>query len=491
MVETTKQYSTGELENLTEAELEALIIEQNSDDARLVLGRLQLEGVSDKVKKNEKKGVNWIKEATKNGHLGAIEYKTYFDIRYDKQPNMKKLFKNLETVIEKTKSSRACNMLAEFNQIQDKKEGTAGEAAKFYSISAEQGCQVGIHWLGVFYHLAFGLSKDLDKAIALLTRSAKAGNGQSCYQLSQLYSTEQPPHRDIKKAYAYFEKAVLSGVSLFDDFHKMFIDNYDELAPVFLEKKKPSSILPTSTKEEILKLHEAYVNEMKTSFSHALGRDRLYERPVGYMQDQQIWMIGVLVRYFVKKALHFDHADFIKAIKEDIHPLLGETGIWAITNYSNTQKEKGKTEKKKQAQVAIDLLANYNEHRLDQLGQEKKYHFLNKYSPKKLPDQRIRRDQVDFIYSWMHYAPQQWFEHLKKIEDEAKTAEERKKNADLVKKCSFCSAPESDLRKHKVCSACKSAFYCSGDCQKYDWQKKHKAECKELAAKAAAKAKKL
>jgi hypothetical protein len=45
---------------------------------------------------------------------------------------MKKLFDNLETVINKTKSARACNMLAEFNQIQDKKEGTAAEAAKYY-----------------------------------------------------------------------------------------------------------------------------------------------------------------------------------------------------------------------------------------------------------------------------------------------------------------------------------------------------------------------
>jgi hypothetical protein len=51
-----------------------------------------IEGVSDKVKKNGLKGVNWVKEAAKNGHLGAMEYKAYHDIRYDKQPNMKKLF---------------------------------------------------------------------------------------------------------------------------------------------------------------------------------------------------------------------------------------------------------------------------------------------------------------------------------------------------------------------------------------------------------------
>lgn len=137
MVEQKKAYTIGELENLTEAELEAEITAQNSDDARLVLGRLNLEGVSDKVKKNEKKGINWIKEAAKNGHIGAIEYKVYHDVRFDKQPNMKKLLENLEKVIQKTKSARACNMLAEFNQIQDKKEGSQAEAAKYYQMSAE------------------------------------------------------------------------------------------------------------------------------------------------------------------------------------------------------------------------------------------------------------------------------------------------------------------------------------------------------------------
>jgi hypothetical protein len=66
------------------------------------------------------------------------------------------------------------------------------------------------------------------------------------------------------------------------------------------------------------------------------------------------------------------------------------------------------------------------------------------------------------------------------VEEEARSDEERKKNPDAVKKCSFCSAPESNLHKHKICSACKQAFYCSTDCQKYDWRKKHNKECKEL-----------
>jgi TPR repeat protein len=117
MVDAAKIYTIGQLENMTEAELEAEVQNRNSDDARYVLGKLQLEGTSDKIKKNEKKGINWIKEASKNGHMGAKEYKVYHDVRYDRQPNMKKLLSSLEEVIEKTKSTRALNMLAEFNQI--------------------------------------------------------------------------------------------------------------------------------------------------------------------------------------------------------------------------------------------------------------------------------------------------------------------------------------------------------------------------------------
>ena len=109
------ELNVGELENLTEAELEATIAAngQNANDARLVLGRQLIEGTG-KFPKNVKKGFNWVKEAGKNGHIGALEYRVYYEIRYDKQPNMKKLQENLLTVVEKTKSSRALNMLGEF-----------------------------------------------------------------------------------------------------------------------------------------------------------------------------------------------------------------------------------------------------------------------------------------------------------------------------------------------------------------------------------------
>ncbi len=63
------------MENLTEAELESIVSKENSNQARFVLGKLLLEGCSDKVSVNEKKGINWLKEACKNNYIEAVEYK--------------------------------------------------------------------------------------------------------------------------------------------------------------------------------------------------------------------------------------------------------------------------------------------------------------------------------------------------------------------------------------------------------------------------------
>jgi hypothetical protein len=45
-------------------------------------------------------------------------------------------------------------------------------------------------------------------------------------------------------------------------------------------------MIAKDNKQEVIALHEAYVNDMKSSFSHALGRDRLYQRAAGFLQDQ-------------------------------------------------------------------------------------------------------------------------------------------------------------------------------------------------------------
>lgn len=98
--------------------------------------------------------------------------------------------------------------------------------------------------------------------------------------------------------------------------------------------KKPPSTVNRENKSEMENLHEAYVSEIKNSFMTALGKDRMYKRPCGSVNDNQIWMIGVLLKYYLKQVLRFNHADFLKAFKEDLGPLLGDTGLWALKNYT-------------------------------------------------------------------------------------------------------------------------------------------------------------
>jgi len=40
-------------------------------------------------------------------------------------------------------------------------------------------------------------------------------------------------------------------------------------------------------------MHDAEYAEMKVTFSGALTKDRMYHRPCGFINDQQIWMLGV------------------------------------------------------------------------------------------------------------------------------------------------------------------------------------------------------
>jgi TPR repeat protein len=153
-----------------------------------------IEGTSDKVQHNENKGLNWLKEAVKKGHILSIEYKTYWDIRFERRPNLEKIKENLERVIEDTKSPKACNTLAELNhasagnnnpaalahltpEAKEAAEKAKVLAAKYYLTSSEGGDIVGSHWLGVFYHEGFGVNKNVTKAVELLEKAAKEGNG--------------------------------------------------------------------------------------------------------------------------------------------------------------------------------------------------------------------------------------------------------------------------------------------------------------------------
>jgi hypothetical protein len=52
---------------------------------------------------------------------------------------------------------------------------------------------------------------------------------------------------------------------------------------VFIANRNPSELVDKDNRKEIENLHEAYINEMKTSFSAALAKDRLYIRPAGFL----------------------------------------------------------------------------------------------------------------------------------------------------------------------------------------------------------------
>ena len=74
---------------MSEKELEAIITGPNStNDARFILGTMMCEGSHPNVSHNENKGMNYLKEAAKAGHFGASEYKTYWDIRFNRNPNL-------------------------------------------------------------------------------------------------------------------------------------------------------------------------------------------------------------------------------------------------------------------------------------------------------------------------------------------------------------------------------------------------------------------
>jgi len=65
-----------------------------------------------------------------------------------------------------------------------------------------------------------------------------------------------------------------------------------------------------------------------------LGKDRLYVRACGFVTDQQIWMIGVLINYLLKHVIYFDNQDFLTAFKVDLAQILSETGLWALKTTS-------------------------------------------------------------------------------------------------------------------------------------------------------------
>ena len=84
----------------------------------------------------------------------------------------------------------------------------------------------------------------------------------------------------------------------------------------------------------------------------------------------------------------------------DLGPLLGEVGLWVLKCKLDYAKELKDVESKKKLMVMTDIVEKYCETGLDVLGNEKKYNFINKYGPKKCPDDHKLRADIEHLYSW-------------------------------------------------------------------------------------------
>lgn len=90
---------------------------------------------------------------------------------------------------------------------------------------------------------------------------------------------------DLVKAYKQLFKAVNRGVTYFDQLHEFFKTNFAALKDAFCEVRAPPASVDRNDQTQLVNLHEAMVNDMKTTFMAALGKDRMYKRPCGSVTD--------------------------------------------------------------------------------------------------------------------------------------------------------------------------------------------------------------
>ena len=50
-----------------------------------------------------------------------------------------------------------------------------------------------------------------------------------------MFYSQEESKKDVKKAYKFLTKAVTRGVTFFEQLHNYFKDNYETLAPIFIE----------------------------------------------------------------------------------------------------------------------------------------------------------------------------------------------------------------------------------------------------------------
>jgi len=88
------------------------------------------------------------------------------------------------------------------------------------------------------------------------------------------------------KAYQQLIKAVNRGVTFFDELHAYFKENQAALTDTFCTIRAPPATVDRTDQTQLLNLHEAMINDLKSSFMNALGKDRMYKRECGAVTDQ-------------------------------------------------------------------------------------------------------------------------------------------------------------------------------------------------------------
>lgn len=69
--------------------------------------------------------------------------------------------------------------------------------------------------------------------------------------------------------------------------------------------------------------------------------------------------------------------------------------------FAARSKIEGDTDGRKRAQTVQEIIEKtMEENGLQTLNDEKKYNFINKFGPKKLPDKVVARSSLKHLYSW-------------------------------------------------------------------------------------------
>lgn len=212
--------------------------------------------------------------------------------------------------------------------------------------AADLGDLIANYWVGVLLHRGQGTEKDIKEALRYLEKGKDLGNVQADYELFDIYAREEG-YENFPKAYNYFCDAIENGYTSFQELQDFFKKNTEVLRDEFLKRKNYEE-LKIDSDEEIMNLHEAYINELMNKFTNAMRKDQLYKRATAYMTDGLIWMMKVQKLYMVDTVLRFNHEDFLTAVRDDIPPLISEVGIWMFENAISREKELGDKNRMKQ-----------------------------------------------------------------------------------------------------------------------------------------------